>query len=82
MAYRAMNEQAAHYDRQADAVLYLGPGEVLSASRPDPAIYRTGEYAEELRRLSTLLAPDGDPKHGPYALGLRWAQAGPSWFER
>ncbi len=82
MAYRAMNEQAARYDRQADAVLYLGPGEVLTASRPDPAIYQTGEYAEELRRLSPLLAPDGDPKHGPYALGLRWAQAGPSWFER
>jgi hypothetical protein len=82
MAYRAINEQAERYDKQADAVLYLGPGEVLTASRPDPAIYQTGDYAEALRRLSPLLAPDGDPRWGPYALGLRWAKAGPSWFER
>jgi hypothetical protein len=82
MAYRAFDEKAARYDRQADAVLYLGPGEALTASRPDPAIYQTGTYAEELRRLSPLLAPDGDAKNGPLALGLKWAQAGPSWFER
>jgi hypothetical protein len=82
MAYRAINEQAARYDNQADAVLYLGPGEALTASRPDPAIYQIGDYAEALQRLSPLLAPNGDPKWGPHALGLRWAQAGPSWFER
>jgi hypothetical protein len=82
MAYRALDETAARFDRQADAVLYLGPSESLTASRPDPAIYQTGTYADELRRLSSLIAPDGDAANDPHALGLKWAQAGPSWFER
>jgi hypothetical protein len=82
MAYRAIDATSARYERQADAVLYLGPAEALTASRPDPAIYQAGSYAAELRRLDPILAPGGDPKKGPFALGVKWAQAGPSWFER
>jgi hypothetical protein len=38
-ANRALTPAAARYEAQADAVLYLGPAEILTASRPDPAIY-------------------------------------------
>jgi hypothetical protein len=33
---------AARYSEQADAVLYVGPSEVLTASRAEPAIYQVG----------------------------------------
>jgi hypothetical protein len=68
---KAGYEQAA----QADAVLYLGPGEILTASQPDPAISHYGAYPAQLRRLSAI-AGMGDH----VAVGLRFAQAGPSWF--
>ena len=76
-AEHAMSAASARYDAQADAVLYLGPGEVLTASRPDPAIYHWGAYPQQLRRLSPIVggAPDD-----LVDTGLRLAQAGPSWF--
>jgi hypothetical protein len=73
-AGRAVNAAAARYDRQADAILYLGSGELLTASRPDPAIYHWGAYPQQLRRLGVLERDD------VLAFGLRFAQAGPSWF--
>jgi hypothetical protein len=79
MAYRAMNAAATRYAAQADAVLYLGPGEFLTASRADPAIYRTGDYAVELRRISQILSQFGNPVD-LVADGIRLSQAGPSWF--
>jgi hypothetical protein len=81
MAYRALEPRAAGYGAQADAVLYLGPGEVLTASRPDPAIYHAGPYAAELRRISERLSRLGRPTD-LVAEGLRQAEAGPSWFAR
>jgi hypothetical protein len=81
MAYRAMEPGAARYGAQADAVLYLGPGEALTASRPDPAIYRSGDYAAELRRVSQVQSELGSAVD-LVAEGLRQGQAGPSWFAR
>jgi hypothetical protein len=65
---------AARYDAQADAVLYFGPGELLTASRPDPAIYHWEAYPGQLRQLGVLEHED------MLAFGLRFAQAGPRWF--
>jgi hypothetical protein len=75
MADRATSAAAARYGAQADAVLYLGPGEVLTGSQPDPAIYHWGAYPTQVRRASAI-AGAGDQ----VANGLRWATAGPSWF--
>ena len=66
---------AARYDRQADAVLYLGPGETLTASQPDPAIYHWGSYPNELRRAAAL-AGAGDQ----LALAIHWATSQPGYF--
>jgi hypothetical protein len=79
MAYRAADAAAARYGAQADAVLYLGSGEALTASRADPAIYRSGDYAAQLRRLSEVLSQLGEPVD-LVAEGLRRSQAGASWF--
>jgi hypothetical protein len=81
MAYRAADATAARYGAQADAVLYLGPGETLTASRADPGIYRTGAYAAELKRLSRVSSQLGNPVD-LLAEGLRLSQAVPSWFAR
>jgi hypothetical protein len=75
MADRALSDAAARYDAQADAVLYFGPGEALTASQPDPALYHWGVYPGQLQRSSALVGA-GDQ----LANGLRWATAGPSWF--
>jgi hypothetical protein len=75
MADRATGAAAARYGAQADAILYLGPGEALTASQPDPAIYHWGAYPEQVRRVGQI-AGAGDQ----VAQGLRWAQAGPGWF--
>ncbi len=75
MADRATSAAAARYGAQADAILYLGPGEALTASQPDPAIYHWGAYPEQVRRMAQI-AGAGDQ----LALGLRWAQSGPNWF--
>jgi hypothetical protein len=81
MAYRAMDAAAARYGAQADAVLYLGPGEALTASRADPAIYLSGDYAAELKRLGQVSGQLGNPVD-LIAEGLGLSQAGPSWFSR
>ncbi len=75
LADRATSKSAARYDAQADAVLYLGPGDMLTASQPDPAIYHWGAYPAQIQRVAAL-AGAGDQ----VAIGLGWAQAGPSWF--
>jgi hypothetical protein len=81
MANRALNTKGTRYGAQADAALYLGPGETLSASRPDPAIYHAGNYAAELRRLSRVLTQMGE-RVDLVAEGLSRSQAAPSWFAR
>jgi hypothetical protein len=79
MAYRASTPDAARYGAQADAILYLGPGAVLTASRRDPTLYQSGAYRAELARLSHIATQAGMPS-AFVADGLRHAQAGPSWF--
>jgi hypothetical protein len=78
-AYLASTPASVRYGGQADAVLYLGPGEVLTASQADPALYRWGAYPAELQRLSRIATQAGDPID-LVAEGLSRAQAGPSWF--
>jgi hypothetical protein len=79
MAYRASTPSAAHYGAQADAVLYLGPGEALTTSQPDPTLYQSGAYRADLLRLSRVATQAGYPSDF-VADGLKYAQAGPSWF--
>jgi hypothetical protein len=79
MAYRASTPAAARYGAQADAILYLGPGEVLTASQPDSTLYQSGAYRAELVRLSHLATQAGI-RTDFVADGLRQAEAGPSWF--
>lgn len=80
LADRAVNAAAARYDAQADAVLYLGPGEALTLSQADAAIYHWGAYPSELRRLSRVEAQiEGQPVD-LIAQGLRLAEGAPNWF--
>jgi hypothetical protein len=80
-AHLAAKPEGARYAAQADAVLYLGPGELLTASQADPTLYGTGEYVEELRRISKVMNSSGRPTDLA-GDGLRRARAGPSWFEQ
>jgi hypothetical protein len=79
-AYLASTPAAVRYGAQADAVLYLGPGEVLTASQADPALYRWGAYPAELQRISRVAAQISGQPIDLVAEGLRRAQQGPSWF--
>jgi hypothetical protein len=78
-AYLASTPTGRRYGAQANAILYLGPGETLTASQPDPTLYQSGSYRAELQRLSRLYTQAGQPTDY-VADGLRHAQAGPSWF--
>jgi hypothetical protein len=79
-AHLAATPDGARYDAQADAVLYLGPGQLLMASQADPSLYIGGDYAEALRRFSKIAAVGRSTDLA--AEGLRRARAGPSWFEQ
>ncbi len=79
-AYLASTPAAVRYGVQADAVLYLGPGEALTASQADPAIYRWGHYPTELQRVSRIATQISGEPMDLVAEGLRRSQAGPSWF--
>lgn len=79
-AYLASTPDGRRYGAQADAILYLGPGAVLTASQADPTLYQCGAYRAELQRLSRVAtAIEGQPVDF-VADGLRQAEAGPSWF--
>jgi hypothetical protein len=80
-AHLAAKPEGARYDAQADAVLYLGAGELLTASQADSSLYVGGDYVEELRRLSKIAKAAGRSTDLA-ADGLRRARAGPSWFEQ
>ena len=60
-AAQALTPAAARYDAQADAVLWFGPGEVLTASRAEPTIYQSGAYAAQLNLLGPIAAKLGGP---------------------
>jgi hypothetical protein len=76
LGHRALDPARARFCDEADAALYLGPAEVLTASRPDPALYQGGAYAEELRRYNEVLKKLGLRGRD----GLAFAQAGPRYF--
>jgi hypothetical protein len=78
-ADRASSPAARRYGAQADAILYLGPGEVLTASQPDPTLYQSGAYRAALQRMSRVATQAGYPTDF-VADGLKHAEAGPSWF--
>jgi hypothetical protein len=75
LSYRAITPAAKPYAAQADAILYLGPNEVLTASQPDPAIYHWGAYPGQLQRASQI-AQAGDQ----LAYGIQWATSAPTWW--
>jgi hypothetical protein len=65
------------FEDQVDAVSWFGPKDSLTASRPDPEIYQSGEYAEELRRRSRILSEFYEEDIDYIAEGLQLANAGP-----
>jgi hypothetical protein len=79
-----IDAQASTYQDQADALLYLGPTELLTASRADPALYLGGEYIEQLHQwqsLSNYVASlFGWPVFDLVQCGLAKAQSGPHYF--
>ncbi|HEY4384984.1 MAG TPA: hypothetical protein VGN34_10975 [Ktedonobacteraceae bacterium] len=67
--------------KRSDAVLYLGQGDQLTASRPNPALYKSGAYAQELRRRGNLLIKWGIQSPGdPLEQALQAAEKGRSYF--
>jgi hypothetical protein len=63
-------------------VLYLGPDALLTASRPDPAIYHWGAYPAALHRISRAVATIEGPaaqQEDLVALGLALAAQGVHW---
>jgi hypothetical protein len=77
---RAISAASARYGRQTDAVLYLGPGEVLTASQTWPEIFEIGRYRAQLARLNPIVSQIDGTHEDLIAESLRWAQAGPSWW--
>lgn len=66
--------------RLFDATLYLGTGETLTASRPDPSLYQGGAYAAELQRRGNMLVSWGIQDGKPLAVNLQHAMLGPGYF--
>lgn len=81
----SISREASIYNRQADAVLYLGPGELLTASRADPALYLAGDYVAELQHFQQIadqlaLQLESSPMD-LLAEGLKRARSGPAYFQ-
>jgi hypothetical protein len=81
----SISREASIYGKQADAVLYLGPGEFLTASRADPALYLAGDHVTQLhhfQQIANHLALQWE--HSPMDLvaeGLKRARSGPAYFQ-
>jgi hypothetical protein len=80
LSSRAVSAAAARYDRQADAILYLGPGERLTASQADPTLFEHGSYRRELERLNPIVSQIDGQHEDLVAESLKQAKAPPSWF--
>ncbi len=81
----SISREASIYSKQADAVLYLGPGELLTASRADPALYLAGDYVTELQHFQQIadhlsLRFECSPMD-LLAEGLKRARSGPAYFQ-
>lgn len=70
------------YAEQVDALLWLGPDEGLTCSRPDPAIYQSGAYADELQRRSEVLRAITGNDIDLVQEGIHLAGLGPSCLSR
>jgi len=70
------------FQDQQDAVLWTGPDTALTCARADPALYRSGPYADELRRRSEVLTAITGNQIDLVAEGLHLAGLGPSCSER
>jgi hypothetical protein len=80
LAGRAINAAATRYDHQADAILYLGPGERLTASHTDPTLFQSGSYRRELERLNPIVSQIDGQHEDLVAESLKEAKAPPGWF--
>lgn len=65
------------FEKQVDAVLWFGPAESLRRSRAEPALYRSGAYADELDRRSEILSEYFGEPIDLIAEGLALATADP-----
>jgi hypothetical protein len=77
---RAIDDASTFAD-QVDAVLWFGPARSLTASRPDPQLYRSGDYAAELRTRSELLAEYFGEPIDYLQEGLDLAASGPQLLD-
>lgn len=71
---------ATTYGAMVDALLYLGAGSQLTASRADPSLYEGGSYAAELERRGKLFVLAGAQKGNALVSALHVATLGPSYF--
>jgi hypothetical protein len=81
----SISREVSIYSKQADAVLYLGPGEFLTASRADPALYLAGDYVTQLHYFQQIadhlaLRFESSPMD-LRAEGLKRARSGPAYFQ-
>lgn len=77
---RAISTAMARYGKQADAILYLGPGNVLTASQTWPEIFEYGSYRAQLQRLNPIVSQIDGTHEDLIAESLHWARTGPSWW--
>jgi hypothetical protein len=71
---------ATTYSATVDALLYVGSGQQLVASLPDPSLYEGGAYAKELERRGRLYVIAGAQKGDALQSALKLANAGPGYF--
>lgn len=81
MPFRAIDPDST-FQEQTDALIWLGSDDALTCSRADPAIYQSGDYADELRRRSEILSEITGTTIDLVAEGLHLAGLGPSCATR
>jgi hypothetical protein len=81
MPDRALDPASTISD-QSDAILWEGTDDSLTCVRADPALYRSGAYADELRRRGEILTEITGRLVDLVAEGLHLAGLGPSCSQR
>jgi hypothetical protein len=82
LSERAIDASHRSYQSQADALLYLGPGRLLTASQFDPTLFQTGPYRAQLERINPIISKIDHTREDLVALSLKMAQAGPLWWNQ
>jgi hypothetical protein len=77
---QAVSAAAATYGKQVDAILYLGPGNTLTASQTWPEIFEAGRYHAQLQRLNPIVSSIDGTHEDLIAESLHWAEVGPGWW--